>query len=204
MCVFFCSFRLFSESPFQWSQIGSLVHFKPVMPAGSLVLILLEASKCVWMGVSGKEQIFILIDTFFYMLSHGCQLLSSLVVVNAKSIHGFTTSCQDKCKLHFPSEEGVQRNLSLVCLQPVSRGPSCKDFQCLKQAQQWLLFLGSLEQLEWESDWSLVPILWYRSGSSNVLSGSVLVSSSLATHSYIAKWLFIERKLFGHPGRGER
>lgn len=57
------------------------------------------------MGVSGKEQIFILIDTFFYILNHGCQVLSSLVVVNAKSIHGFTTSCQDKCKLHFPSKE---------------------------------------------------------------------------------------------------
>lgn len=68
------------------------------------------------MCVSGKEQIFILIDTFFYILNLGCQELSSLVVVNAKAVLDFTTSCQDKCKLHFHSKESKGIIYLLACL----------------------------------------------------------------------------------------
>lgn len=102
---------------------------------------------------------------------------------------------------------GVERNnLSLVCLgrclQPASRGPSCKHFQCLKQAQQSFLFLWNMGQLEWEfrlltcSD--AVIQKWQPQRPKWGWVDGLRFSQALLK----AKQLFTQRKETGNPGCG--
>lgn len=129
----------------------------------------LSVSGCFWQGA-----ISILIDIFFYVLNFGCQELSSLVVVNAKSIY-LTSSPSVKINANCISpqrspKENLLACLGRCCLHPPSHGPSCKDFQCLKQAHlSW--FFWNMQQLKWKFRIvHLFQILWQRSGSSTIIN----------------------------------